>query len=84
MGLGIWNLHFFYFIFATLNKGRRGRAARHRSAKPRTPVRIRAMPLTKNLSEMGGFFIEKKSLRNRVLGSPEVSGRTMPLQKTAQ
>ena len=34
---------------------RRGRAARHRSAKPSTPVRIRAMP-QKPSKKLGGFF----------------------------
>jgi hypothetical protein len=35
---------------------RRGRAARHRSAKPSTPVRIRTMPL-KPSKKLEGFFM---------------------------
>lgn len=44
----------FFSIFA--HQRHRGRAARHRSAKPSTPVRIRTMP-RKPSRKLGGFFI---------------------------
>ncbi|MEY4835908.1 MAG: hypothetical protein RI980_2023, partial [Bacteroidota bacterium] len=42
-------------IFA-IQLRRRGRAARHRSAKPSTPVRIRTMPLKELLEKVALFF----------------------------
>ena len=51
--LSIVNYQLFY-IFA--HQRHRGRAARHRSAKPSTPVRIRTMP-QKPSKKFGGFLI---------------------------
>ena len=52
--LSIVNYQLFY-IFAVL--WHRGRAARHRSAKPSTPVRIRTMPLKLEPLQVRGFFM---------------------------